>query len=80
MERFFIIFDRLDIKSRNSFPKKSTIFPIRSIAFNHEKLKANEVEGINNIMRKISAPISPIIEDRAKITSSPITPPKLLKK
>ena len=80
MERFFIIFDRLDIKSRNSFPKKITIFPIRSIAFNHEKLKANEVEGINNIMRKISAPISPIIEDRAKITSSPITPPKLLKK
>ena len=48
--------------------------------FNHEKLKANEVEGINSMTKNINDPISPIEEDNVYIISFPITPPKLSRK
>ena len=50
------------------------------MVFNHEKLKANEVEGINNMTKNINDPISPIEEDNVYIISFPITPPKLSRK
>ena len=50
------------------------------MVFNHEKLKANEVEGINKMTKNINDPISPIEEDNARIISFPTTPPKLSRK
>ena len=50
------------------------------MVFSHEKLKANEVEGINNMTKNINDPISPIEEDNVNIISFPITPPKLSRK
>ena len=70
----------LEIIWKLNFPKIIKISPVLSIVFNQEKLKANEVEGINNITKNINDPISPIEEDNARIISFPTTPPKLSRK
>ena len=53
----------LEIIWKLNFPKIIKISPVLSMVFNHEKLKANEVEGINNMTKNINDPISPIEED-----------------
>ena len=70
----------LEIIWKVNFPKIIKISPVLSMVFNHEKLKANEVEGINNMTKNINDPISPIEEDNVNIISFPITPPKLSRK
>ena len=70
-------FDTLDIKLKIYFPITINIFPSWSIVFIHEKLNDKEAAGINNIVKKINAPIFPIIEDKETKTWRPKMPPKL---
>ena len=76
----FILVNSLEDIRKQNFPRIIKISPVLSIVFNHEKLKANEDEGINNMTKNISDPISPIEEDNARIISFPTTPPKLSRK
>ena len=80
VNEFFRLCINLDKSWRLNLPEIINSSPVLSRVFNQEKLKANEVAGINNITRKINDPMSPIEEDNEVIISLPIKPPKLSRK